>query len=208
MTTPPPDSRRRADQSVDDAMETFVLRAPRWLTVLFGRNPLIRITDRLEALALVLAVAVSLFALPVAAAVGTAVHDSRSRAQAERAESESAVTATVIDHPARGDLTRVHARWSAAGAEHTGAVRAPSSPKPGDSIEILVNADGSYAGPPPTPAARVAVFVALAVWLNVATAAVVMFLGARALLNRARDAGWRTDSAHLASDGNERTNRH
>lgn len=182
-------------------METFVLRAPRWFTVLFSRNPLIRVADRLEALALVLAVAVSLLTVPVAGAVGTAVYDSRSRTHAEQAQGRSSVVATVIDHPVRSDLTRVHARWFAAGTEHTGPVRAPSSPKPGDSIEILVNEDGSYAGPPATPAARVAVFVALAVWLNVTTVAVVAFLGARSLLKRTRDAGWRTDA--LASDGNE-----
>jgi len=39
----------------------------------FCRNPLVRVTDRLEALVIVLAIVVSLLAAPVAGAVGTAV---------------------------------------------------------------------------------------------------------------------------------------
>ena len=82
MTTPQPDHQRRTGHWLDEgaAMDTFTVRSPRWLVVrLFGRNPLIRISDRIEALALVLTVVVSLLAAPIAAAVGTAVYDSRSR---------------------------------------------------------------------------------------------------------------------------------
>jgi hypothetical protein len=43
----------------------------------FCRNPLVRVTDRLEALVIVLAIVVSLLAAPVAGAVGTAVYDAR-----------------------------------------------------------------------------------------------------------------------------------
>ena len=68
-----------------------------------GRNPLIRISDRVEALVLVLAVVVSLLAIPIAAAVGTAVHDSRSSLYAEQAQARRMVTATVVGErmPAR-----------------------------------------------------------------------------------------------------------
>ena len=87
-------------------MDTFTVRLPRWLVVrLFGRNPLIRISDRIEALVLVLTVVVSLLAVPIAAAVGTAVYDSRSRLYAEQAQTQAQVTATVIDSPARSDTT-------------------------------------------------------------------------------------------------------
>ena len=127
MTTPQPDHQRPTGHWPDEdaAMDTFTVRSPRWLVVrLFGRNPLIRISDRVEALVLVLTVVVSLLAAPIAAAVGTAVYDSRSRLYAEQAQTRRTVTATVIDSPARSDTITVRARWFAAGAEHTGAVKA------------------------------------------------------------------------------------
>jgi hypothetical protein len=55
-------------------METFTL-APvgGWIVRAFGRNPLVRTSDRIEALLLILAVAVALAAAPIAGAIGTAV---------------------------------------------------------------------------------------------------------------------------------------
>lgn len=202
MTTPQPDTRRRRP---DDgaAMQTFAIRPPRWLSVLFGRNPLIRTTDRLEALALVLTFVMALLAAPVAGAAGTAIYDSRSRHHAEQAQSRTAVTATVIDLPARSDPTRVQARWYAAGAEHTGLVQARSTPRTGESFEIQVNQDGTYAGPPHLSAAREAVLVALAVWLNATAAAVLVYVGVRSVLNRARLAGWRPEVVHAPGNGRE-----
>src|SRR4051812_38596835 len=105
MTTPQPDQQRRAASRPDDgaATDTFTVGSPRWLSVLFGRNPLIRRSDRIEVLALALVVVVSLLSMPIAAAVGTAVYDSRSRSNAEQAKTRTTVTATVIDVPARSD---------------------------------------------------------------------------------------------------------
>lgn len=202
MTTPQPDHQPAGPGLDEDAaMDTFTVRSPRWLVVrLFGRNPLIRISDRIEALALVLVVVVSLLALPIGAAVGTAVYDSRSCLYAEQAQAQTQVTATVIDSPARGDTITVRARWFAAGAEHTGAVKAQPTAKPGDVIEIWVNKDGSHVGPPVMSAAEEAVAFALAIWLNVTLAAVALFTGTRAVLSRVRHAGWQHDFDHLAGD--------
>lgn len=200
MTTP--DTRRRSPEG-DAAMESFSVNPPRWLAILFGRNPLIRASDRLEALAVAVTLTLSLLAAPIAGAVGTAVYDSRSRHHAEQAQNRSAVTATVIDLPARSDPTRVKARWFAAGAEHTGLVQARSAPRTGESFEISVNPDGSYPGPPPMSAAREAALVALAVWLNATAVAVLAFAGVRSVLNRARLAGWRPELAHAGGSGRE-----
>ena len=55
-------------------MLTFTLDPRRWpLMCAFWRNPLVHVTDRLEALVILLAIVVSLLAAPVAGAVGTAV---------------------------------------------------------------------------------------------------------------------------------------
>ena len=95
----------RAD---DAAMDTFTVRLPRWpiLLRLLGRDPLVRTTDRIEALVFVLAIVVSLLTIPIAAAVGTAVHDSNRRAYAEQAHNRHAVTATVTDVPASQQILR------------------------------------------------------------------------------------------------------
>ncbi|OBK16902.1 Rv1733c family protein [Mycobacterium asiaticum] len=210
MTSPQPDQRRR-DRRRPDAgavTETFTMGPPRWFRVLFSRNPLIRRSDRIEALALALAVVVTLLAAPVAAAVGTAIYDSRSRSYAEQAQSRFAVSASVVAGPARSDSTWVQARWFAAGAEHTGRVQSEAAPKPGEVIDIWVNKDGTYAGPPHMPAAREAVLVALAIWLNAATVALALFAGTRALCNRSRAAGWRPELVHGLGEGKEHPSRH
>ena len=131
---------------------------PRRLFVrLFGRNPLTRTTDRVEALILVFAVAMSLIAVPIGAAVGTAVHDSRSRLYAEQVQTRRPVTATVTgeSHPRRNlesPAVTVPARWFAAGAERTGDVTAPLTAKIGDGIEIWVDDHGLPVARPLAPA--------------------------------------------------------
>src|SRR6476646_3281308 len=123
----PPDQRGAIRGRADEAaVDTFTLRLPRWpvLLRLAGRGPLVRTTDRIEALVFVLAVVVSLIAAPIAAAVGTAVYDSSRQAHAEQAHTRHTVAATVTDVPAsqqilRTGTTTASARWTAAGAEHT-----------------------------------------------------------------------------------------
>src|SRR6476661_9237263 len=123
-------------------MDTFALHLPRWPAVvrLLGRGPLVRATDRIESLVVVLAVVVSLVTIPIAAAVGTAAYDSRRAGYAEQADTRHTVAATVTDVPAsqivRTGTTTVVARWTAAGADHTGTLSAQSTTKIGDTIEI------------------------------------------------------------------------
>ena len=96
----PHDQRGTAHWRADEAaMDTFTVRLPRWpiLLRLLGRDPLVRTTDRIEALVLVLAVVVSLLAAPIAAAIGTAVYDTSRRTYAEQAHTRHTVAATVTD---------------------------------------------------------------------------------------------------------------
>lgn len=199
MTRPHTEPQQRSDVSA--AMETFTLQAPYWVRLLFSRNPLIRVSDRLEAFAAVLTVAVSLLAAPAAGAIGTTIYDSRTRFHAAQAQHLTTVTATVLDRPARSDPTQVHMRWSAAGEEHTGKVQSRTAPEPGETIEIQVRPNGSYAGPPHMSAAREAVLVGLAVWLNVTAATVLIFFGARKLLHRSRHDSWRPELADVTGNG-------
>jgi beta-lactamase regulating signal transducer with metallopeptidase domain len=207
----PHDQRGTAHWGTDHAaMNTFTVRLPRWpvLLRLAGRDPLVRTTDRIEALVVVLAVVVSLLAIPIAAAVGTAVYDARRQAYAEQADTLHTVPATVTDVPAsqqilRTGTTTVPARWTAAGAEHTGAVKAQSTAKTGDTVEIWVDHNGEQA-PAPTPTTRAAVEAAtgvLVIWISVAAIATTLSTLTRAVCDRIRFAGWQHDLDSLADHG-------
>lgn len=197
MSTPEPDHQRMANRRPDDdaAMETFTLPVPRRLLArLFGRNPLIRKTDRVEALILVLAVAMSLIAVPIGAAVGTVVHDSRSRLYAEQVQTRRPVTATVTGESQRRNLdsptVTVPARWFAAGTERTGDVTAPLKAKTGDKIEIWVDDRGLPVARPVNTARNDALVFAVATWWGVSLLAVALFARARITLDRLRYARW------------------
>jgi len=196
----------RADEA---AMDTFTLRLPRWpiLLRLLGRVPLVRTTDRIEALVFVLAVAVTLFAAPITAAVGTAVYDSSRHVYAEQAHTRHTVTATVTDVPAtqivRTGTTTLSARWTAAGTEHTGTVKAQSTAKPGDPIEIWVDNNGAQV-PAPTPTTRAAAEAALGalvIWIIVAAFAAILFTVTRAACDRIRFTGWQHDLDSMVGNG-------
>jgi hypothetical protein len=177
-------------------METFTVPLPRRLFArLFGRNPLIRTTDRVEALIVVLAVAVSLIAVPFSAAVGTAVYDSRSRLYAEQARTRHPVTATVTgeSHPRRSlesPTVTVPARWFAAGAERTGDVTAPLKAKIGDAIEIWVDDEGLPVARPLNTARDEALVFAVATWWAVSLLTVALVARARITLDRLRYDRW------------------
>jgi hypothetical protein len=191
-------------------MDTLTLRLPRWpvLLRLLGRDPLVRTADRIQALVLVLAVVVSLLAIPIAAAVGTAVHDSRRHLYAEQAVTRHNVAAKVTDVPASQqvlptDTITVPVRWSAAGAEHTGALMAQSTTKTGDPIEIWVDNSGAQV-PAPTPtifAAVEAVTGALVIWICVAATAATLSTLTRAVCDRIRLTGWQHDLDSLVGNG-------
>jgi hypothetical protein len=211
----PHDQRGTAHWRADEAvMDTFTVSLPRWpiLLRLVGRDPLVRTTDRIEALVLVLAVVVSLIAAPIAAAVGTEVHDSSRRIYAEQAHTRHSVAATVTDVPASQQVLRtstitVQARWSAAGAEHTGAVKTQSTTKTGDPIEIWVDNNGAQV-PAPTRTTRAAVEAVtgvLMIWVSVAAAAAALFTVTRAVCLRIRFTGWQHDLDSLVGHGDGHT---
>jgi hypothetical protein len=195
-------------------METFIL-APvgGWIVRAFGRNPLVRTSDRIEALLLILAVTVALVAAPVAGAIGTAVYEARSHAYAEQATSRHPVTAMAVEdstttvEPFTVDTITVDARWRIDGTEHTGSFEWDHMVKAGDSLTIWVDSDGNYVGPP-TPASRAgadAVTAGLATWLGAVAATAAVMGSLRSWLNRLRYAEWERDLRCLADDDRGRT---
>lgn len=199
MTVPHPHDRLISTHATaDESLETFTVRLPRRpIFGLFRRNPLIRASDRIQALVMAVAVMVSLLAVPVAAAVGTAVHDSRRGVYAQQHHTRHLVTATITGGTAAQNISRTNtatmaARWSAAGSEHTGAVETQSATKPGDHVAIWVDDNGAVTDDP-TPTGRAgvdAVTAALFMWAGVTAAAVILLAGTQAVCDRVRAIRW------------------
>jgi len=183
---------------------TIRLRCPWWVHAL-GRNPLVRRSDRVEAIAFVIAVIVAVVAIPVAGAIGTSVHDAHSRTHAEQMHMRHQVVATAV---ASGHLvTRVQdltftaeAAWADSGRVHRGVIPWSDWANVGDQQSIWVNDRGENVGPPSSPsrANGEAIGVALSVWVGLTEAAAAFVYLVRRWLNHARFAQWdrELDASH------------
>jgi hypothetical protein len=199
------------------ADETFEIRLPRWplLLRLLNRAPLVRPTDRIEALVVALAVVGALLVIPVAAAIGTAVYDSRSQLYAEQALTSHSVTATITEVPEFPPLSRtgmitVPVQWWEAGTRHTGIAQAPASAALGDHVDLWVDADGARTLPP-TPTARAAVegvAAAVGIWVSLAAGAAIVAAIVALVCDRIRFIAWQDDLDSLVgNDGGHTTRR-
>jgi hypothetical protein len=190
-------------------METFTLDPRCWrIGRIFGRNPLLRRADRVEALVTLVALIVSLVVIPVAGAVAMLVYDVRDSRYAQEAHERHTVVATVLETDG-ADSTVVQARWPVAAGERTGPLQLTTEAKVGERTAIWVDKDGNPVAPP-TPiwhALGDAYGTALAILLFVGVAMTSLVAGIRSRLERARDAQWDREIRCLQEDGG-RTNHH
>jgi hypothetical protein len=181
-------------------MQPFTFDPRRWRTVRsFGRNPLVRVSDRIEAVAVALAVTVSLLIAPVAASLGTSVYDTRNQlytAQAQTIHSQRAIVAAArASEPSTGrrsGYTTVTVRWKSGSIEHANSFISDAGVSVGDQIDIWVNHEGNRVTPPPGHAQATvdAVAVAVLLWLGVVTLATALVTALRWGLGVRRDAYW------------------
>ncbi|MGV0714729.1 hypothetical protein ABQE93_04915 [Mycolicibacterium sp. XJ662] len=210
------DAGRTAVRWPGEDSTTFTLRLPRWplLLSLRSRDPLVRATDRIEALVLVFAIVVSLVTLPIAGAVGTALYDAKRAAYSAQSDVSTPVTATITAIPPASDgphagTIALPARWSVDGTEHTGLVSAAPSSDVGDPVAIWVDDTGTQVPAPVTTtrAAADAVTVAMLVWLGVSGVAATLYAVTRVLADQRRDERWQRGLDRLMeqSDGQGRS---
>ena len=202
-------------------METFTLSLGRcWIIRAVGRNPLVRTSDRVEALMLVLVFATALAVTAVAGAIGTAVHDTHARAYAEQSRDRHPVTAMVIEDPtatvtedptAMSEQTRLvvraPVRWRVDGVDHTDTLKLDWEAKVGDRVDIWVDGSGHrVAAPTPMSQAGIdALFVGAASWLGMMAGVAGLSALVRAAVTRRRDIGWDRELRTLVDDGGGRT---
>lgn len=184
-------------------MLTFTLD-PRcgWIVRSCGRNPLIRLTDRVEALVVMFAIIVSLGAGPVAGAVGTAVYGARHQLYAEEAQTRHPGAAVLSGlTPAHDSGPAGHARWSAADAGNPA--------KAAQASDVWVGNDGKQVNAP-TPTSRAAANgkrTGVPILLTVVAAAATLVVVAHWRMDRMRDGQWERELRCLADDDGGRDDR-
>ena len=194
-------------------MDTFSFCLGRsWVIRAFGRNPLVRGSDRAEALLLLFAFVSVLVITPVAGAIGTAVHESHARLYADQARARQPVTATVTGNPAPAIqanhvVIEAPVRWRVDGVEHTARLEVAPTPKIGDRVQVWVDRGGNHMGPPPAPsrAGADALIAGAGFWLSVVAGVAGLTAWLRAGLARRRDTAWEREWQVLIKDGGGRT---
>ena len=190
-------------------MQTFTIHLGRnFLRRLLGRHPLVRTSDRIEALAVVLAVLMAVIAVPVVGAMGTAIHETRSRVYAEQALTRHVVKANAIEHSEAvpyGNAVdlNVKARWNAFGGNHVEVVPVTSAVKAGEVVDVWVDETGHRVAAP-SPSGRAgeeALGAAVVVWLCFVGVVVGCVVFSRHRLNRTRYAAWDRDLKMLSGGG-------
>ena len=195
-------------------MITFSRIRKRWRVLrALGRNPLVRLSDRVEAAIMALVLAASLAAIPLAAAVGDQVSAERGRAYAAQANARHLVDAIAMGQTtasyAGSKVTVTHARWRVGSADHVASLATDRPASDGDHIGVWVDGQGNLANPP-TPAWRATVdgaVIAAGVWLAATVSAVALFALLRRFIDRVRYTGWDRDIAKLVGDDGGRASR-
>ncbi|ORB83072.1 hypothetical protein B1987_03595 [Mycobacterium kansasii] len=187
-------------------METLTIDPRRWrIAHLVGRNPLLRRTDRLEALLLLVALIASLAMIPAAGIAGIEVFDARDHQYARQAQARHPVMATVasVTHNPNSESVVMHVRWAVAGGERTGSFQQSVPLNAGQRVEIWTDRDGNLVRPP-TPrwhAGVDALVTSVLIVLACGVAMASLVASVRSRLDRARDAAWERELAKVSEIG-------
>jgi hypothetical protein len=190
-------------------MQSFVIRPMTWPVLrLFSRNPLMRLSDRVETAVVTLSVLFVFLAAAGAGVMGTVIHDGQAQRYREQAQTRHTVAASAVDdsRPTMSAETTpftVHARWKANGVDHIALIGWNKTVKTGDALEIWVDDHGRVvAAPRPVGRAALdAVALAFIGWMIAILAAAEVVGAVRAHLRRIRDSQWDKDICSLADGG-------
>lgn len=182
-----------------------------WVLRALGKNPLVRRTDRFEALAVVLAIVVSVLVIPHVIGFGEEVHADQLREATVQAQTRQPIQATVVsdsESNVEGASVRVVGiSWTTNGEKHTGALRPTGKVHAGDQVQIWVDGQGRRVPPPisATTAKAYATGAAIALWAGIALLCGLAVALTRKVLDHQRAHAW-SDELHLLLDrGDGRT---
>ncbi|CAN5296975.1 membrane protein [soil metagenome] len=187
----------------------------RWPLRALGRNPLIRRSDRLEALSLLAVVVVALVAIPFAGQVADMAYDASMRTVDEQTRTRHSVEAKVTEGstgmPADFENSPyVRAEWREGTQQRSEMVVSPVTVGAGAPITLWLDEDGDVVAAPLTASdARVnAMGVSGTVWITAVAFGALAALLSRRALDRSRAHAWERELRLLRHNDDGWANRH
>lgn len=183
----------------------------RFTTHAFGRSPLTRVADRVEAWAVVAAFVMLVTAVYPALAIGQLGYQARTQQIAADVASRHPVEATVLGasmaDPSVAESTpttfMVNVRWFDQHTAREAVTKVDGPVKAGDHVQLWVTSRGTVTTAPQTATDALVMeigTVALA-WLILAVLVVGAYGLLRTRLNRTRDRGWDRGWRELVENG-------
>jgi hypothetical protein len=187
----------------------------RWHLHALGFNPLVRASDRLEALAALAVLVAALFGVPVATQAGTLIYDAGVRTANQQAHSRHPVEAVALNGsvsmPAElSGPAYVRAQWRTGTQLRTEPIITPDTVHAGEPLTIWLDDTGKVvAAPLTTDDARLsAVSAAGTVWVTIVACSALAAFVIRRGLDRSRDSAWERELHLLAYNDDGWANRH
>jgi hypothetical protein len=197
---------------------TVVTSFARWIRRhlrALGFNPLIRTTDRLEALVVFGVLVAASIAIPVAAQAGSQMYATGMRTATEQAHTRHSVDAVAIEGtttlPADFNSTpTVRAQWRDGTNVRTEQVITPATVKTGEHVTIWLNDTGRVVAAPLTSgdAKLSALGAAGTVWVALVVGCALLAYLVKRGLDRVRDRAWEQELRLLAHNDDGWANRH
>jgi hypothetical protein len=187
----------------------------RWYLRALGRHPLVRSTDRAEALSVLAVVVLALIAIPMATMLYDQTYVDRMNTVAEQAQTRHSVQATVV-HGSTGLPTDfdtpayVTAQWKEGSEVRSEQIVSPATVATGESLTVWLDDDGTVTGAPlqPVDAELSALGIAVVAW---GLGVLFLIFGAtaiRRILDRLRDRAWERELRLLTYNDDGWANRH
>ncbi|WP_328401625.1 Rv1733c family protein [Nocardia sp. NBC_00403] len=163
-----------------------------WWMRPWNPNPLLRPSDRLEAVLRIIATLVVLVAIPIAGALATTAYTSDAARIRTEDAAKTAVSATITAEPGqlKAHLFEAPVQWTRDGRPGTATVRVSSKASLGDQVVVWLDSDVLPTTPPHPPGVAAMTGIGVGVVVLVATwfAAWSLVKGSGWLLERHHDA--------------------
>jgi len=187
----------------------------RWLVRALSRNPLVRASDRAEALVSLMVVVVAALAIPFASSAGDDAYDARMRIIDEQLRTRHSVEAVVVGvtNATVGRYSRpgpVRAQWREGTQVRSAMVSSATVVNPGAAVSVWLDDAGNVVSPPDTPqvARSIAAARAWTLWVGIVSTAVLIAVASRRVLDRQRARSWERELLVLAHNDDGWADRH
>jgi hypothetical protein len=186
-----------------------------WHLRTFGSNPLVRFSDRIEAIAVLAVFVVAFLTAPLAAAAGDLVRDTGMRTADAQMKTRHSVAAVVVvgSTAPPSDFegpSYVRAQWHEGAQLRTENVISPETVNAGDHMELWLDDKGKVVSAPMTAddADLAGVSAAVLLWAAIVAAMALSALTIRIRLDRSRDRAWERELHLLSHNDDGWANRH